>query len=53
MISISCPTSGRSTPKDWDAFRKTVVRPKHGPLRHPGEYAASTRKRRKQGPQGG
>jgi len=35
------------TPADWDAFRKTVVRPKHGPLRHPGEYAAATRKRRK------
>jgi len=37
------------TKTDWDAYRKTVVRPKHGPLRHPGEYAASSRKRRKQG----
>ncbi|MBV8838548.1 MAG: hypothetical protein JO000_18590 [Alphaproteobacteria bacterium] len=35
---------------DWDAFRKTVVRPKHGPLRHLGEYAAATRKRRKDKP---
>ena len=35
------------TPADWDDFRKTVVRPKHGPLRHLGEYAVSARKRRK------
>lgn len=35
------------TPSDWDDFRKTVVRPKHGPLRHLGEYAVSARKRRK------
>ena len=35
---------------DWDAFRKTVVRPKHGPLRHLGEDAAVTRKRRKANP---
>ena len=26
---------------------ETVVRPKHGPLRHPGEYAVESRKRRK------
>jgi len=39
---------GDLTESDWDACRRTVVRPKHGPLRHPGEYAAATRKRRKQ-----
>jgi len=44
------PELEQMSKKDWEAFRKTVVRPKHGPLRHPGEYAASTRRRRKQEP---
>jgi len=39
---------GAMTSKDWDDYRKPSWRPKHGPLRHPGEYAASSRKRRKQ-----
>jgi uncharacterized protein DUF6065 len=38
------------TAVDWADFRKTMVRPKHGPLRHLGEYAASSRKRRKSEP---
>jgi hypothetical protein len=41
------PSMNELTPADWDAFRKTVVRPKHGPLRHLGEYAVASRKRRK------
>jgi len=32
---------------DWEAFRETVVRPSTDPDRRRGQYAATTRKRRK------
>jgi hypothetical protein len=36
-------------PKDWDAFRATVVKPiMENPERQPGHYATQVRKRRKQ-----
>jgi hypothetical protein len=39
---------GQLTPADWEAFRTTVVRPNIDPHRQRGQYAVSSRRRRKQ-----
>jgi hypothetical protein len=42
------PEVGRLTPADWEAFRATVVRPNVDPHRLRGQYAVTSRRRRKQ-----
>jgi Family of unknown function (DUF6065) len=42
------PELGRLTPADWEAFRATVVRPNVDPHRLRGQYAVTSRRRRKQ-----
>jgi hypothetical protein len=42
------PELGLLMPSDWDAFRNTVVRPNVDPHRLRGQYAVSSRRRRKQ-----
>ena len=42
------PELAQLQPQDWDAYRRTVVQPNVDPHRQRGQYATTTRRRRKQ-----
>jgi hypothetical protein len=44
------PQLAQLKPVDWEAFRSTVVRPNTDPHRQRGQYAVTSRRRRKQSP---